>query len=208
MLIALGVWTLCVALPHAVDAQAKTSPAAARDGIAGIERAVWKRARYAVIVADMHDGTSTGPAGLAPSMTEGVVRKLRKLERVVVLKERDATDKVLARLGRRKMPTLRIEGRIMSLERGELDGQPSVRCQVSLMLMDEHGRALRSIMRGAATGIEEPSGPQWLRYARTVQRALDGAVRSAMHGVRDVIKGAARHAQAPVSPDKRLAFRR
>lgn len=208
MLLALGMLTWCVALPHASIAQTRSSPAAARDGVAGIERAVWKRARYAVIVGKMHDATSSGAADLAPSLTERVVRRLRAVERIVVLEERDATKDVLARLHRRRMPTLRIEGRIMSLERGKLDGQPSVRCQVSLMLMDQHGRALRSVMRGAATGIEDPSGPQWLRYARTVQRALDGAVSSAMHGVRDVIRGAARHAQGPTQPDKRLALRR
>jgi len=198
----------CLALPHTGVAQSKASPAAARDGIAGIERAVWNRARYAVIVGDMHDATSSGSGDLAPGMAEHVVRQLRRVERVVAFKASEVTDTLLQRLGQRGLPTLRMEGRIMSLERGKLDGMPSVRCQVSLMIMDEHGRALRSVMRGAATGIEDPSGPQWLRYARTVQRALDGAVSSAMHGVHDVIKGAARHAQGPSAPDRRLALRR
>lgn len=165
--------------------------------------------RYAVIVGEMRDATSFTGGDLAPRLASGVARRLREMGRVVVLHAREATDEVLDRIGRRRIPMLRLEGSVTSLVRGELDGRPSVRCQVALILLDERGRALRSVLRGAATGIEWERGPRALRGQRLVERALDGALDSALDGMLHVIAGAAAHARVePARADTRLALKR
>lgn len=201
--VALFIALLSLALPGTGFAQSKS----ARDERATIGRAAWNEMRYAVIVGDMRDATSFSGVDLAPKLADGVARRLREISRVVVLHAREATDALLDRIARRRLPMLRVEGTVMSLEQGSLDGAPSLRCQVSLVLMDERGRALRSVLRGAATGIESRRDPATLRTALLVQRALDGALDSAMHGAVEVLAGASRQASLAPRADGRLALR-
>lgn len=199
-------------LPGAADAQSRSGVRADSIPTASVEREVRRslgRARYAVIVGDMRDATKLAGGKLAPRLAEGVARKLRELHRVVVLHARDATGEVMEDIDRRRLPMLRVEGTVTSLERGQLAGAPSVRCQVALILRDEHGGALRSVLRGAATfSVQSRRDPRLQREQRLVQAALDRAVASAMSGASRVLDGAAKQAALAPYTRARLAMRR
>jgi len=167
-----------------------------------------RRAHYAVIVGDMRDASSFDGGKLGKRLAAGVARKLRAMDYIAVVQASDATDEVRRQIGRYGLTTLRVEGRVTSIERGMRDGQASVRCRVALLLLDEHGGALRSVVRGAATGFESPARLRLVQDRQLAERALDGALDSALDGVLRVIVGTARQARIAPPTDTRLAMRR
>jgi hypothetical protein len=67
-----------------------------------------------------------------------------------------------------------------------------VRCEVSILLMDEPGRNLRGMLHGAATGSETRRGLREEQERALAAQALSGAVRSAMSGAASAIASAGR----------------
>ena len=87
------------------------------------------------------------------------------------------------------------------MRRGAAAGQLSVRCEISLLLLDEPARNLRSVLKGAATGVEPPLDPSASAAAqerRLTRRALDGAVKSALADAWATLEGAS-HRGGPAS---------
>lgn len=189
-------------------AQSKPTRDAVRGEAEALEPIAWKGARYAVIVGEMRDTSSFVGGNLGAWLAAGVASKLRETDGIAVVPVNEATDEVRRLIGRLGLPTLRLEGRVTSIERSMLDGQTSLRCEVALMLMDEHGGALRSVVHGAATGVESSRGARLTQGKPLAERTLDGALNSALSGMLQVLAGAARDASIAPLPDRRLALRR
>lgn len=195
-------------LSGTATAQSRRTRDAVRGEADALGAIAGKGARYAVIVGEMRDTSSFAGGTLGGWLATSVANKLREMDGIAVVEANEATDKVRRAIERRGLPTLRLEGRVTSIEHGVLDGQTSLRCQVALMLMDEHGGALRSVVHGAATGVESFSRARLKMDKPLAERTLDGALNSAMNGMLQVLAGAARDASIAPPPDRRLALRR
>jgi hypothetical protein len=82
---------------------------------------------------------------------------------------------------RRRLPNLRLDGSIAEVRKSRSGRDLSIRCEVSLMLLDHQERSIRGELRGAATGTE-PRRRERIQEQekRLAEQALSGAVRSAM----------------------------
>lgn len=196
-----------LALAPRAGAQSRPTRTAPQD-VDAVENSAWERARYAVIVGEMRDASAFDGGNLGRRLAAGVARKLGQMGSIAVVRTNEATDEVRKLIHRRRLPVLRVEGRVTSIERRMLDGQVSVRCRIALMLLDEHGGALRSMLLGAATGVESPGRRRLAQDRQLAERALDGALDSALDGALEVIAGAARQAGIAPASDKQLALRR
>ena len=163
--------------------------------IAVIPRAqtiVWPRIQYVVVVGSMENRSSFAEPSLGGHLAQEVDRNLMILRGVAVI--HGAIPPTAEReIQRRRLPKLRLEGSLINVTRRTQRRQLSVRCEVSLMLMDDPGRNLRASLTGAATGNAPRRGQQAAQERELARRALTGAVRSAMSGAAQAISSAGRH---------------
>jgi len=138
----------------------------------------WRDARYAVTLGDMHNRSGFAGDALAQKLRTEVERNLRMLRGVAVLSGPDA--RAEREIAQRRLPRLRFEGSLAKVERRTQGSALSVRCEVSLMLLDEPGRNMRGALNGAATGSDAPRGARPEQERRLAEQALEGAVRGAM----------------------------
>jgi len=153
----------------------------------------WNRVRYAVVLGEMRNQSRESDAALAPLLGERVADALSRVGRVAVLSTAQLTDSLAVDLDRRNLRRFRVEGVLNDVRRGAAAGQLSVRCEISLLLLDEPARNLRSVLKGAATGVEPPLDPSASAAAqnrRLTRRALDGAVKSALADAWATLEGA------------------
>jgi hypothetical protein len=163
----------------------KAAPAPAPTSIA------WNRVRYAVVVGEMRNQSNESDAGLAPLLGERVAAALSHVGKVAVFSAGQLGGELSDDLDRRKLRRFRVEGILNDVRRGARAGQLSVRCEVSLLLLDEPARNLRSVLKGAATGVEPPMGKSpTVQDRRLTHRALDGAVKSALADAWATLEGA------------------
>jgi hypothetical protein len=153
----------------------------------------WPRVRYVVVLGSMENRSNFEDEALANTLQREVSRNLLVLRGVAVLREGHEPPDATREIRRRRLPKLRLEGSLNTVERTHQRRQVQVRCEVSLMLMQEPGREIRSVLNGAATG-SQPSrrGRRTQQERELAQQALTGAVRSAMSGAARAIASAGR----------------
>ncbi|MFK7987315.1 MAG: HEAT repeat domain-containing protein [Sandaracinaceae bacterium] len=152
----------------------------------------WRTVNYVVVVGDMEDRSTFRGVDLSPQLLQEVSRALVVLRGVAVMHGGRIPPTAEREIQRRHIPKLRLEGSVNRVERRAERRDLSVRCEVSLMLMDEPGRAIRGVLSGAATGRSARRGPRTRQEASLAQQALTGAVRSAMSGAARAIASAGR----------------
>ena len=147
----------------------------------------WPSVRYVVVLGAMQNRSTFRDDALAQVLAQEVTRGLVVLRGVAVIQEGREPVDATREIQRRRLPKLRLEGSVTRIDRRPAPTEVSVRAEVSLMLMDDPGRNLRSVLNGAATGSGPRSGER-----RLAQQALAGAVRSAMSGAANAIASAGR----------------
>jgi hypothetical protein len=147
--------------------------------------------RYAVVLGEMRNRSDLPDGELAVLLYERIGQELRKLDQVAVFSLSEMTEAVAQELLRRKVPTFRLEGNLSRLASGREGDQYKVRCEVSLLLMDEPERTLRGLMKGAATQSEQVSGGGDAQHVLLTHKTLQSAVRSAMSNASQAIEAAA-----------------
>lgn len=153
----------------------------------------WPRVRYVVVLGSMENRSDFEDEGLAEVLQREVSRGLLVLRGVAVLREGREPPEAERQIRRRRLPKLRLEGSVTTIERRQERRQLQVRCEVSLMLMEDRGRAIRSVLNGAATGSQpRRRGRRREQERELAQQALTGAVRSAMSGAARAIASAGR----------------
>ena len=150
----------------------------------------WQNIRYVVVIGTMENRSNFRDDTLGTLLQNEVSRSLLVLRGVAVLRAGQEPPDAEREIARRRLPKLRLEGSLNRVERRAQRSQVSVRCEVSLMLMDEPGRNLRSVLNGAATGSQPQRGQRSDQERRLAQQALTGAVRSAMTGAAQAISSA------------------
>jgi hypothetical protein len=150
----------------------------------------WPNIRYVVVIGTMENRSNFRDDTLSSLLQNEVSRNLLVLRGVAVLRAGHEPPDAAREIARRRLPKLRLEGSLNRVERRAQRSQVSVRCEVSLMLMDEPGRNLRSVLNGAATGSQPQRGQRSDQERRLAQQALTGAVRSAMSGAAQAISSA------------------
>lgn len=150
----------------------------------------WPRMRYVVVVGDMANRSGFASSTMASQLRAEVARNLALLRGVAVLSA--PADRAQQRqIRRRNLPQLRLEGNVAVVERTSRRRELSVRCEVSLVLLDEPQRNIRGMLSGAATGTEERRRNRNQQEQRLAQQALSAAVRSAMSSASSALSRAA-----------------
>jgi hypothetical protein len=177
------------------SANEPSGPARARGSVPGLEfvpsedRVVWSRVRYVVMLGEMRNRSAFQRDRLSDLLRREVAQSMRLVRGVAVLQRED--DRARREIQRRRLPKLRMEGSLTKVERQRRGRDLSVRCEVSIMLLDDRARAIRGELRGAATGTE-PRRRQNDQEVRLAEQALSGAVRSALSNAQQAIAQAAR----------------
>lgn len=152
-----------------------------RDG----ESPDWQRVRHAVVVGDVSNRSGRFGGALVARTKRQLRRELGVRPAVVVVEPGTRTDAVA---DERELPRYRIDANVSRLERSLVPGQMQVRCEVTLIMMDEPGRSIRSVMRGAATSMgpleDNPLAQERKLAVVAVDRALASAVENAMRALR------------------------
>ncbi len=152
----------------------------------------WADTRYVVVLGSMENRSGYPHDPLAAVLRSEVTRALGEVRGVGILAGAPTSEEA-REIDRRRIRRFRLDGSIRTM-RPEAGRDLRVRCEVSLMLLDDPGLNLRAALNGAATGSE----PLRSGAARTTQerllaeRALQGAVRSAMNGASRALAGAQR----------------
>lgn len=153
----------------------------------------WPQVRYVVVLGAMENRSDFDGEEFAAALSREVSQNLLVLRGVAVLEEGREPDHVTREIRRRRLPKLRLEGSLNTVERRHRSRQVQVRCEVSLMLMQEPGREIRSVLNGAATGTQPQRRGRRLQQERELaHQVLTGAVRSAMSGAARAIASASR----------------
>ena len=129
---------------------------------------------------------------LGDLLASEVSRNLLVLRGVATFRDGQIPPEAEREIQRRRLPKLRLEGSLNRVEPRIQSRQLTVRCEVSLMLMDDPGRNMRSVLNGAATGASPRSGARATQEQALARQALSGAVRSAMQGAARAISSATR----------------
>ncbi|MEM9192844.1 MAG: HEAT repeat domain-containing protein, partial [Myxococcota bacterium] len=152
----------------------------------------WPRIRYVVIVGSMRDASNFRSASLEEPLRNEVTRQLRVLRGVAVMPSEDAVDARARReIRRRRLPQFVVDGRLNSVRPSRQGRDVSVRCEVSLMLLDGEQRSIRGEMRGAATGSAPRQRARAQQERALAEQALSAAVRSALSNAQRAIARAA-----------------
>ncbi len=153
--------------------------------------AALQHVRYAVVLGDMRQREGLAEQDMSEALGALIGEELRKLDTVAVFTMSEMTDEVVSAIVRRKVPAFRLEGTLTKLDRGVVPGEYKTRCEVSLLLFDEPERTLRSLMKGAASGSEQPHGPAYAQQVALTKKTLRSAVQSAMRNAAQAIEAAA-----------------
>jgi len=166
------------------------APAASSAPAPPLPPIAWEHTRYVVVLGTMVNRSGYPHATLANVLRSEVVRSLVGVRGVGILAG-TPTSANEQEITRRRIRRYRLDGSISTV-RPEPGRDVRVRCEVSLMLLDDPGANLRAALNGAATGTE-PARSGSARPAQErmlAERALQGAVRSAMTGASRAISSA------------------
>lgn len=151
----------------------------------------WRTVRYVVVLGAMQNRSGFAADRLSSMLQAEVHRHLVVLRGVATIPDAPHPD-ADREIARRRLPRMRLEGSLARVQRQVAGRELSVRCEVSLMLMDDPGRNLRAALNGAATGMEPAGRVRSTQEVRLAEQALAGAVRSAMSGAARAITSTAR----------------
>lgn len=151
----------------------------------------WPRIRYVVVLGSMNNRSRFRGQPLETHMRNEVHSTLRLLRGVAVFPSTELRREDERQIRRRRLPKLQLDGSLTNVQPRRARSELSVRCEVSLMLLDDG--SIRGMMNGAATGSEPPRGDRRAQTARLAQQALSAAVRSAMASAPTALARAARH---------------
>jgi hypothetical protein len=151
----------------------------------------WPQVRHVVVLGSLENRSAFAEPSLAQVLEREVMRHLIVLRGVAVLRDGQISPSAAQEIQRRRLPKLRLEGSLNRVDRQAQPQQVSVRCEVSLMLLDD-GRNLRGVLNGAATGQAERRGAREQQERDLAEQALAGAIRSAMSGAARAIASAGR----------------
>ncbi len=152
----------------------------------------WPRIRYVVFLGEMNNQSRFGGDHMARLLRSEVGRNLTLMRQVAVMPNPSSVEPRAEReIRRRRIPRLRVDGNVVSVQRRMRGGDLAVRCEVSLVLMDHPEQALRGELRGAASGSEPRRRARRDQEQRLAAQALEGAVRSAMSNVQTALQRAA-----------------
>ena len=154
----------------------------------------WPRIRYVVVLGDVENQSNyRGAEPLLGDFRSHVRRNLNLLRGVAVFESSSAIPAQARRqIQRRGLPTLRLDGNLVNVNRSRRAREVLVRCEVNLVVLTEPGRDLRGMMSGAATGSEvlRRAGRRE-QEVRLAGQALSAAVRSAMSSAPSALQRAA-----------------
>lgn len=151
----------------------------------------WGSVRYVVVLGAMQNRSGFAADRLGQVLQAEVHRHLVVLRGVATLSDAAPHADADREIARRHLPQMRLEGSVARVQRQVSGRDLSVRCEVSLMLMDEPGRNIRAALNGAATGSERAGSARATQEVRLAEQALAGAVRSAMSGAARAITSTA-----------------
>src|SRR5688572_14888762 len=143
------------------------------------QEASWTRARFVVLVGPMENRSGYQGISMSQLLRNEVLRNLRLVRGVRVFDSPTSLgDEARREIERRRLPKLRLEGNLVRVQRDARASDVSVRCEVSLMVLDEPDRIMRGMLQGAATGTDARRGRRDDQERRLAEQALAGAVRS------------------------------
>ncbi len=145
----------------------------------------WAHTSYAVVMGSMENRSSFSHSGLAAMLQHEVHRGLIVLRGVAILDGGGAHPEAAREISRRRIPSFRMEGSIATIHRERRDGQLRVRCDVSILVMDEPGRSLRASLNANSTAMEEAASSASARADQErnlAEQALEAAAERAMGG--------------------------
>ena len=149
-----------------------------------------RRAQHVVVLGEMHDRTPSRSRELSELLGEQVGAALSKVERIAVLRPSELTKETRDEIAKRKLSVLKLEGNLQSVQPVLSASERRVRCEVSVLLLDESTGALRSMMRGAASAVAQRSGSGLAQEKELARKALRSAVQTAMSTAPEAINAA------------------
>jgi hypothetical protein len=182
------------AIHHAV-ASAQDEHAAEPGAARAHTPALLSGLRYAVVLGEMRNQSELRDAELPLVLAERIAAELRGLSDVAVFTPAMLTADITRELARRKVALMRFEGNLTHVVMTRELGQASLHCEVSLLLLDEPARTLRSSLKGGATSSEQARGSLAQQQVVLVRKTLRNAVRSALANAEQAMRSAA--AQQP-----------
>jgi HEAT repeat protein len=180
-----------IALRAVTARAAQTGPGAGKSMPAPDPAESLRDARFVVVVGAVRNDSGLQEGELLALLAQGIVHELQRIGRIAVFASHELDASVSRAIQRRKVPAFRLEGNLRRVVSTLQDERHAVRAEVSLLLLDEPGRNLRSMLRGAATGEESRRGPRDTQLRLLAHKALRNAVRSAMSNARAAIEAAA-----------------
>jgi hypothetical protein len=149
-----------------------------------------RRAQHVVVLGEMHDRTPSRSRELSELLGEHVGAALAKLDRVAVLRAHELTEETREEIAKKKLAVLKLEGNLQSVQPVLSASERRVRCEVSVLLLDEGTGALRSMMRGAASAVGQRTGNGIAQEKELARKALRSAVQTAMSTASEAIRRA------------------
>ncbi|MET0384791.1 MAG: HEAT repeat domain-containing protein, partial [Polyangiales bacterium] len=162
------------------------------------------KARFGLSLGEMRNQSDYQRGEVLRSLSGAVERHLRGFREVAVFPGKQ-TEHVQAAQAR-GLPVYRLNAAVTSLSATLIDSQLWVHCEVLLLVMDEPTGLLRTVLKGAARGVEVPSGDPAAQRLAISRRVVDGAVRSALRNADAALGDALRLPRpaavttAPVAP--------
>lgn len=148
------------------------------------------RARYVLVVGDMRNRSTRGGRELEALLASRVAEELRQLPHAAVLTLDQTSGEIRDEIERRKLPAFRIDGSITHIDASSERDERNMRCEVSLLMMDEPDLTLRSVLKGAASGSEQRRGERGAQMRALADKTLMHAVRSALGNVQEAVEAA------------------
>jgi len=145
----------------------------------------WAHTSYAVVMGSMENRSSFTHTGLATMLQHEVHRGLIVLRGVAILDGGGGHPEAAREITRRRIPSFRMEGSIATIHRERRDGQVRVRCDVTILVMDEPGRNLRASLNANSTAMEDAASSASDRTDQErdlAEQALEAAAERAMGG--------------------------
>ena len=150
-------------------------------------------ARLAIVVGTVDNSSGFMGDDVREPLRNALAQALRSQRGVIVLDPR-ASGPTLDSVRQQHLPVLRVDANLLSIKSSEVHGRIQVRCEVTLMLLDEGERTLRSVLRGAASAVAAPHGPRASQERLMARAAATNAVRSALSHASGALSDAAQRA--------------
>jgi HEAT repeats len=138
-------------------------------------------ARYVVQLGNMKNATNVRGESLGGVMRSAARARAATLKGALLVETADAS--LVKQAGDRKIPVLMLDGTITRLAQGSSNGNVMFQAQVEFAVRKVPQQTLQGTFSGAATTVDSAQVLSNLgRVAELQDRAVDGAVESAMRG--------------------------